>query len=254
MSVSVCVYVLEWQANKRESECTHPKTTDIHTVHNCSTRLQSRPRLPPPTPPAIKQRSTHLLNEVGGIGTKRSALSVLLSLADHRFRKHNIAPRPSLLRLVPGRLAFEDLLAGQEKVQHDARGEKVGRLRVLLQLCADFRGHIPDRPAAPLALSGFVKLLRDAKVGQLRVPALADDHVVGLDVSVQNAEAVHVVERDHELGKVEGGQVFVQAQRLAGRLVVDVVLKEERGVDGAARAAWREEELEDVRWVSEKSE
>jgi hypothetical protein len=66
----------------------------------------------------------------------------------------------------------------------------------------DLGRHIARRPRRLLRVVG-TPLARDAEVGDAQVPALFEDQVLGLDVSVEDAVAVDELESRYDAGREE---------------------------------------------------
>jgi hypothetical protein len=65
---------------------------------------------------------------------------------------------------------------------------------------------VREHDAAVLVL----ELLREPKVGQLEVAVHADHHVLGLEVPEDDVVAVHVLERERDLGRVHDDPLLGQ--------------------------------------------
>jgi hypothetical protein len=91
-----------------------------------------------------------------------------------------------------------------------ARAVPVDRLVVALgrdDLGREVVGRAAQRP-------GDVRhLFREAKVGDLEVAVAVEQQVLGLEVAVDDVHAVQVVEREHDLGRVELGHGVREALR-----------------------------------------
>ena len=127
-----------------------------------------------------------------------------------------------LVRVLPR----ERQLAGGQLVQHDADGEDVGAK--IERPALDVLGRHVRRRAEQLAGDGHpleVDDLRDAEVHQLDEPVVADHHVLGLHVAVDDAETVRVGERAADLDADHRGDLgearLVLADELLERLPVD---------------------------------
>ena len=86
-------------------------------------------------------------------------------------------------------------------------GEPVGGRTVRAAPAEHLWRHVPKGPAAAVVLPLAVHLLRNPKVCQLHIPALADDDILRFDVAVENALAVKITEGLAHLAATRQGRV-----------------------------------------------
>ena len=163
----------------------------------------------------------------------------------HRLVVHDhLAQRPVASRERP--------LVGEELVQHDAGGEEI-RAVVDRQPLHLLRRHVGGRPhhGAHLGAVGAVRVLdlRHAEVHQLRA-ALPVEHDVGrLDVAVDDAGLVRVVERAqelaHEAHELPGLEAQVVVEAVLEVLAADELHDDEGDVALLAEIV----DLDDVRMI-----
>ena len=78
-------------------------------------------------------------------------------------------------------------------------------------LLDDFRSQIFGRAAETVQFVAFDVLLREPEVGDLDVPIGVEEKVFGLEVAVDDAFAVQIVEAHRDFGSVETSAVFGEA-------------------------------------------
>ena len=133
----------------------------------------------------------------------------------HRVRRRVDALADSLQHLVRV-LAAEGQLPGRQLIEQDADGEHVGAkvdAAALDVLGRHVRGRAEELARHRHAL--LVDHLRDAEVGELDEPVVADHHVLGLHVAVDDAGLVRVLERARDLADDELGDLGVLPRTFA---------------------------------------
>ncbi len=170
-----------------------------------------------------------------------------MPLRHHRPRRFGEHPRHDRLR----RRAGERRIAGQHLVEHRAERVHVGARGDLALAHRLLRRHVVRRAERHAGLghpaaAGLAGGERDAEVGDQR-PIVVQQDVLGLDVAVDDAVPVGVVERVGDLARDPDGvgdrELLLAAQPVAQRLALD----ERHDVEEAAVRLARVEQRQDVR-------
>ena len=142
---------------------------------------------------------------------------------------------------VGGRGGHKGGAAAQSLVDHAGEGKDIGALVNRASLDVELLGwHVADGAAARAAKAAGRRQPRHAKVGELYIARVVDEHVGGLDIQVEHAVAMGEGERLAQRvgncrGLVKGERMAVHAmQKVGERHAVDI-FHDEVGIGGIVR-------------------